>query len=69
MSKLSKETQQKLLCLSGLCQHGSLDKDCLFAKFVDKNAEALFREFEKIIEKEMQVRKPNGKTNRKKISK
>lgn len=62
MSKLSKETQQKLLCLSGLCQHESSDKDCLFAKFVDKGAEALFREFERIVEKEVQVRKSNGKS-------
>ena len=66
---ISKENKQKLICLSGLCEHSSSDSSCYFLKYVDKGPEYLLSIFEKIVSDEVKSRlkkedKKNGKTKK-----
>lgn len=53
---LTKENRQKIICLSGLCDHSETDSSCLFLKVVDKGPEYWVELFEKIVEDEIRVR-------------
>lgn len=60
---ISKENKQKLICLSGMCEHDPGDDSCLFLKYVDKGPEAFCRIIERIIEDEIKVRNTKAQKN------
>ena len=60
--KISLATKNKIICLSGLCEHDSLDKKCPYYKMIDAKdpRTELAKQIEQLIKTET-VRNLNGK--------
>lgn len=53
--KLKKTNEQKLICLSALCEHECWDNTCLFNKLVDKDSQFYYEQLVKIIADEVKA--------------